>query len=152
MAKEKKATGVMAKWGKMKWKCTSNLLLPLENDLSIKYSINEKNKKEKQTISFSYIPNSASGANVKAEVKRWNSLVGKVNPLYIGKKRFGPKKLKLKSASVSEINVYGNGQITQASIALTFEEKRKKSKKTSKKKNGTTKKAQKTTKKKAKSR
>ena len=150
MAK-KKATGVMAKWGKMKWKCTSKKINPIENDLSIGYAVNDKNKKEPQTISFSYIPRAALGNSVETEVKRWEALVGKVKPLYIGKKRIGPKKLKLKSVSASNIEVYGNGKMTVAEIKLDFEEKKGKTNKNSKKKKGNTKEAKKTTKKKAKS-
>lgn len=147
-AKKKKATGVMAKWGKMKWKCTSKKIMPIEDDLSISYAINDKNKKEKQSVSFSYVPKAALGVNVQKEVKKWSSLVGKVHPLYIGKKRFGPKKLKLTSVSVSDIAIYGGGNATQAGISLSFEEKKTKSKKNSKKKKGKTKSAKKTNKKK----
>ena len=125
---------VMAKWGKMKWLINSKKVLPIEDDLSIKYGINDKNKKEKIEISFSYVPNSASGVNVNTEINRWKSLVGKSNPLYIGKKRFGPKSLQLKSAEVQDIQIYGKGIKLSASIALSFVENKKKSKKTSKKK------------------
>ena len=124
---------VMAKWGKMKWLINSKKLLTIEDDLAIKYGINDKNKKEKIEISFSYTPNSASGVNVNTEINRWKSLVGKSNPLYIGKKRFGPKSLKLKSAEVTDIQIYGKGIKLSAAIALTFIENKKKSKKTSKK-------------------
>lgn len=146
--KKSKATGVMAKWGKKKWQCTSKKIMPIEDDLAIAYGVNDKNKKEAQTISFSYVPKLALGIDVKKEVESWSSLVGKVNPLYIGTKRFGPKKLKLKSVSVSDIAVYSNGKPTQAGITLNFEEKKGKAKKTSKKKNGKTKTAKKTQKKK----
>lgn len=149
--KKKQTAGVMAKWGKMKWQCTSEKIMPIENDLTLKSSVNDKNKKEAQTVSFSYVPHLETGANVRTEVNRWSSLVGKVNPLYIGTKRFGPKKLKLKSASATDIVVQGVGTMTSAGIALEFEQKKKATKKTSKKKSGTTSKAKKTTKKKAKS-
>lgn len=150
--KEKKSTSaVMAKWGSMKWQCTSEKILPIENDLKIDYSVNDKNKKQKQTVSFSYIPQALIGNNVKKEVKRWAKLVGKVHPLYIGKKRFGPSKLRLKSASASDIEVYAAGKVMKAGIALSFEEKKAKTKKTSKKKAGRTAAAKRVTKKKSKS-
>ena len=104
----------MAKWGKIKWQCTTKKIMPIEDDLSISYEVNDKNKKEAQQISFSYIPKAAMGVHVKKEIERWSSLVGKVNPLYIGIKRFGPKKLKLKSVSASDIAIYGPGKATPA--------------------------------------
>ncbi len=146
--KARKMTGTMAKWGKIKWQCTSKKIMPIENDLSVTYGVNDKNKKEKQVISFSYVPKAVMGVNVKTEITRWSSQVGKVNPLYIGKKRFGPKKLKLKSVNVADVEIYGQGKATQAGITLNFEEKKGKSEKNSKKKKGNTKSAKKTTKKK----
>lgn len=146
--KATKATGVMAKWGKIKWQCTTKKIMPIEDDLSITYEVNDKNKKQAQQISFSYIPKAAMGVDVKKEIERWSSLVGKVNPLYIGTKRFGPKKLKLKSVSASDIAIYGPGKATQAGITLNFEEKKGIAKKNSNKKKGKTKSAKKTKKKK----
>lgn len=140
----------MAKWGKMKWVMKSDKLLPINDDLSIEYSLTKKNKKAKIPISFSYTPATATGANVDKEIKRWKSLVGKSNPLYIGKKRFGPKRLKLLSAKSSDIKVYGTKKI-YASIELSFEEKKGKANKNTKKKKGTTSKSKKTTVKKTKS-
>lgn len=149
--KKKKTAVVMAKWGSMKWQYSSKKILPIEDDLKIDYAVNDKNKKQKQTVSFSYIPYAATGSSVKKEVAKWGSLVGQVHPLYIGKKRFGPAKLRLKSASASDIQIYAGGKALKAGIALSFEEKKGKAKKNSKKKEGTTKAAKKTTKKKAKS-
>lgn len=132
--KRVKKSPVMAKWGPMKWVFKSKKMLPIENDLSISYSLNEKNKREKIPVSFSYVPNVASGANVRKELERWKKLLGKSYPLYIGKKRFGPRQLKLVSVDESDIEVYSGGATVSASISLSFEERRKKAKKSSKKK------------------
>ena len=138
MAKKTKkkvsTSGVMAKWGPMKWVLKSNKILPIQNDLSIEYALDDKGKKEKIPVSFSYIPAAVTGTDVKKEIERWKKLVGKAYPLYIGKKRFGPSKLKLTSANASDINVYAGGHITSAAIDLSFVENKKKSSKTSKKK------------------
>ena len=150
--KAKKKSAVMAKWGSMKWVFKSDKILPIENDLSITYSINDKNKKEKIPVSFSYIPSAITGANVNKELNRWKKLIGKSHPLYIGKKRFGPAKLKLKSVEESDISVYARGVKVSASISLSFIENKKKSSKTSKKKtNSKVAAAKKTSTKKAKS-
>lgn len=141
---------VQAKWGKKKWLIKSDKILPISDDLSIQYSLNNKNKKAKIPVSFSYAPLSATGANVNKEIDIWKKYIGKTHPLYIGKKRFGPKRLKLISVEASDIKVYRTKKIS-AGIKLTFEEKKGKANKNSKKKKGTTKAAKKTTKKKAKS-
>lgn len=148
--KKKTSTSVMAKWGPMKWVLKSNKILPIQNDLSIEYALDDNGKKEKIPVSFSYAPAAVTGTDVKKEIERWKKLVGKAYPLYIGKKRFGPSKLKLTSVNASDINVYAGGRITSAAIDLSFMENKKKSSKTSKKKsNGKSTTAKKTKTKKA---
>lgn len=146
----KKKSKVMAKFGKIKWVFSTKKLMPIEDDLSGSHGLNDKGKKDKATYSFSYKVAMAAGVNPRKELSKAKKHLGKVHPLYIGKKRFGPAKLKLTAVNPSNIMVYAGGDILSMEIGLEFEEYRKKAKKSSKKKtNSKLSKSKKTTKKKA---
>lgn len=150
---KKKKSKVMAKFGKIKWVFSPKKLMPIADDLSGSHGLNDKGKKDKATYSFSYKAASAAGANPRKELEKAKKHLGRVHPLYIGKKRFGPAKLKLTGVNPSNIMVYSGGDIISMEIGLDFEEYRKKSKKSSKKKvNKKLKASKKTTKKRAASR
>ena len=82
----------------------------------------DKKKKDKRSISFSYTVYLETGVKVQKEITSWYKKVGKKNGLYIGAKRFGPKKVRLDSVSASDIAVMENGKIHYATISLSFTE------------------------------
>lgn len=113
---------VMAKWGSKKWKISRKKLNPVKDlDLKMSYNTDEK-KKEKRTVSVPYEVHKEFGVNVEKEIKSWYKLLGKSYGLYLGKKRFGPKKLKLTEASISSIQVTDTGAVRSAEISLSFTE------------------------------
>lgn len=80
----------------------------------------EKKKKEKRTISFTYKVYLETGIKVAGEITSWRKKVGKKKRLYIGAKRFDPKKMRLDKVSASEIEVTPDGGLHYATIQLTF--------------------------------
>ncbi len=116
---------VMMKWGKKKWKLSKKKIMSLEQlSYSMSYNTEDK-KKEPRTISVPYTVYREFGVNVKKEVSDWNKFLGKSYGLYIGKKRFGPKKMKLTGVDVSDINITPKGVVQSASISLSLEEVKK---------------------------
>lgn len=113
---------VMAKWGPKKWKISNKKLNPIE-ELSLKmaYDTDEK-KKEKREVTLPYKVYKEFGVNVDKEISSWYKLLGKSNGLYLGKKRMGPKKLKLVDVSVSAIKVTDTGVVRSAEFSLSFAE------------------------------
>lgn len=113
---------VMAKWGSKKWTVSTKKLNPVDN---ISYGMSydkEKKKKEKRSITIPYTVYKEFGVDVKKEIDAWYKVLGKSNGLYLGKKRFGPKKLKLISVNVSSIKITETGIVRSAEFSLNFEE------------------------------
>ncbi len=112
----------MAKWGNKKWKITTSKLNPVD-EVSYSMSFNsEEGKKEKRTVKVPYTVYKEFGVNVQQEIDDWYMFLGKSNPLYFGKKRFGPKKLKLTAVDVSEVKVSDTGVVRSASFSLSLTE------------------------------
>lgn len=110
----------MAKWASKKWRISDkqlNPILALSYDMG--YNTDDK-KKEKRTVSFPYKVYKEFGVNVDEEIGSWYKLLGKTSGLYLGKKRFGPKQLKLTEVSVSNIEVTDTGIIRSAEFSLSF--------------------------------
>lgn len=125
---------IMAKWGSKKWKVSKKMILPIENaSLNMSYNT-EKKKKEKRTCTIPYNIYLEFGVDVKKEIDFWYKNLGKNNPLYLGKSRFGSNKMKLIEADVTDVVTTQNGTIRSASISLSFEEVKGSRKKASKKK------------------
>ena len=78
--------------------------------------------RELQTVSLSTLYVLGAGVDPRGQIAEWEALVGKAYPLYIEDKRFGPKKLMLKSVNVSDILLNNTGKFLQAAVALQFEE------------------------------
>lgn len=113
---------VICKWGKKKWKITPKQIKSLD-DFSYDQSYNtDKKKKDKRKANLSYTIYLETGNDVRKEITSWYKLLGKKNGLYIGKKRFGPAKMRLDSANSSSIHVTDNGRVHYATIALEFTE------------------------------
>jgi len=113
---------VMCKWGSKKWRVNKSQVKPIDG-LSYDMSYDkEKKKKDKRTISFSYTVYLETGIKVRKEITSWYKKVGKKNGLYIGAKRFGPKKMRLDKVSASNIKVEPKGKVHYATISLSFTE------------------------------
>ena len=111
---------VMAKWGPKKWKISKKKLNPI-NELSLKMGYDtDKKKKEKREVTLPYEVYKEFGVNVNKEISSWYNLLGTSNGLYLGKKRFGPKTLKLIDVSVSAIKVTDTGIVRSAEFSLNF--------------------------------
>lgn len=114
--------GTMAKWGKKRWKITAKKINPI-NEMSYSMNYNtDEGKKEKRTLTIPYDVYREFGVNIQVEINDWYRYLGCSAPLYLGKKRFGPRKLKLTGVSVSEIRVTDTGTVRSASIELDFAE------------------------------
>lgn len=113
---------VMCKWGKKKWKVTPKQVKPI-GELSYDMSYDaDKKKKSKREISFSYTIYLETGVKVRTEITSWYKYLGKKAGLYIGKKRFGPARMRLDDVKASSINVTETGKMHYATIDLTFKE------------------------------
>ena len=147
-----KNSNVICKWGSKKWVTTSKKALAINDDLGIDYAWSTDDKKlDSQKISFSYDIMAELGVNIRKEILSWKKLVGKYKPLYVGGKLFGPKNMRLMSASASGIKTIHGGRMRAATISLSFEQKvasKSSKKKNLKGKSNVKKTAKKTTKKK----
>lgn len=113
---------VICKWGRKKWRITPKQVKSLD-DFSYDQSYNaDKKKKDKRTASISYRVYLETGNDVRKEITSWYKLLGKKSGLYIGKKRFGPAKMRLDSVKSSSIQVTDNGRVHYATINLDFTE------------------------------
>lgn len=110
------------KWGKKKWKINKKVIQSLEKlSYSMSYNVDDK-KKDPVEITIPYAVYRELGVNVKKEVNNWKKYLGETHGLYIGKKRFGPKRMKLVSVDVSDILVAPKSTIHAASISITLRE------------------------------
>lgn len=113
---------IMCKWGKKKWKVSKKKVKPI-GTLTYDMSYDkEKKKKDKRTITLEYKVYLETGVKVKKEITSWYKKLGKKNGLYVGAKRFGPKKMRLDAVNASDIQTLENGKIHYATIKLSFTE------------------------------
>jgi hypothetical protein len=75
-------------------------------------------------MSFSATYIRAAGVDPRAKYEQWESLLGKVHPLYIGGKRFGPAKMMLKSISISDLLLSNNGDFLRVTVSVNLEEEK----------------------------
>lgn len=80
--------------------------------------------RELQSMSFSATYIRAAGVDPRAKYEQWESLLGKVHPLYIGGKRFGPAKMMLKSISISDLLLSNNGDFLRVTVSVNLEEEK----------------------------
>lgn len=78
--------------------------------------------KELQKMTFTVTYLRAAGVNVRTAVEEWEDLIGKVYPLYIGGKRFGPPKMILTNLDISDVLMSNDGVFLKATVAVTLEE------------------------------
>lgn len=73
-------------------------------------------------VSFSVTYARAAGADPRAQLEEWESLVGQSNPLYIGGKRFGPGSLILQKVDGANFVFSATGDILSVTINLSLRE------------------------------
>lgn len=126
--------GYIATWGPKGFIVSPNKIVPFEG-LTTSVSVKEDSEKdtsgtsptnskgrELQPVSFSTTYFRGAGVDPRAQWDEWCDLVGESHPLYIGGERFGPQRLKLKSANLSTVQTDNKGRFISVSISLSFEE------------------------------
>lgn len=126
--------GYKARWGPMGFLVSPDKIVPFDNfstsitlktesgnDTSGTSSSNARGL-ELQPMSFTTKYMRAAGVDPLERFNAWKALVGKSHPLYIGDKRFGPSKMRLKSVSVSELLTNNNGVFLSITLDITLEE------------------------------
>jgi hypothetical protein len=111
----------IAKWGPMGFVVSPTKIIPF-NNLSTTVAIKTDNTndangspptnvrgRELQTMNFSTTYLRAAGVDPRARYEQWEDLVGQSYPLYVGGKRFGPAKMMLSSASISDLKLSNKG-------------------------------------------
>lgn len=121
-------------WGPMGCVISPKKVIPL-SDFKTSYALKEdsatdtsgsettnKRGKELQPVSFSIVYAKATGNDPLARLNQWAGLIGKSYPLYLGGKRFGPRKMYLKQVDLSECLLGNDGSMIQATIAISLVE------------------------------
>lgn len=124
-----------AKWGGHSFVCSPTKLVPLM-DLKATMAVKSESQddssgtsqttvmgKEPEVISFSTEYLLAAGTDPWGQVEAWRADIGKINPLYIGGKQFGPAKLMLKNVEFSNILMANSGKFLGVKLSITLEEK-----------------------------
>lgn len=123
-----------ARWGPKAFLISAQKIVPLtglqtsvsvksetQNDTSGTSQTNVTGR-ELQPVSLSTVYMRAAGVDPRAQLEEWEALVGQINTLIIGGKRFGPAKLMLKNVAVSEVLTDNFGNFLSVNVALSFEE------------------------------
>lgn len=126
--------GYTAIWGNKGFIITPTKIVPLEglstgfklktnseNDTSGTPAINTRGR-ELQTITLGTKYYAAVGVNPRGQIAEWEAELGKVYPLYVGNKRFGPPKLMLTGVEVSDIQLTTQGEFISIGVSVTLEE------------------------------
>ena len=125
----------MAKWGSRKFVINTKKANPISSfstssEAKASDSKSKKKKTEIETVTFTEACHSAAGVDPMKEYYTWRGEIGNANQLYIGGSQFKSNPLKLKKVSLSNVKMDDIGRVRYADIALTFEEKNQKEKKT----------------------
>lgn len=125
--------GYTAKWGPKGFLVSEKKIVPLgevSTSITMKTDNGEDTSgtpptntrgRELQPVSFSTTYLRSAGVDPEAQFKAWGDLVGESYPLYIGNKRFGPKKLMLNGVDAT-MTYAPNGLLLKADLTLNFEE------------------------------
>ena len=126
--------GYKARWGPMGFLVSPNKIVPFDNfSTSITLKTDNGNDTsgtsasntrglELQPMTFTTKYMRAAGVDPLERFNAWKALIGKSHPLYIGSKRFGPSKMRLKGISVSELLTNNNGAFLSITLDITLEE------------------------------
>lgn len=126
--------GYTAKWGNKGFIISPSKIVTLENlSTGMKLKTNSENDtsgtpttntrgRELQTVSLETKYLAAAGVDPRGQIDEWNAELGKIYPLYIGGKRFGPPQMMLTSVDVSDIHLTAKGEMISVAISVTLEE------------------------------
>lgn len=116
----------------MQWVMSTRRLAPIKN-LSISKAIKKETNEDRdggnpsnvlgfepQSITCEYMPDRIVGGAPLQEYETWKRLVGEKAPFYLGGQRLGPPRVQLKEVGLSETELDGNGEISRATISLSF--------------------------------
>ena len=124
----------MAQWGSMEFLLSPTKIILMEN---FSTSVELKKDSENDTsgteptntrglvarpVSFSVTYARAAGVEPRTMLQRWEGLVGKSNPLYIGGKLFGPSSLILQKVDASDFVFSPKGDFLSVTVNLSFVE------------------------------
>lgn len=122
------------RWGPMGCVVSPTKVIPLSN-FKTSYTLKEdsgtdtsgseeivQKGMELQPVSFTIVYAKATGSDPLDRLNEWAALVGKSYPLYLGGKRFGPKKMLLKQVDLSECLLGYDGSMIQATVAISLVE------------------------------
>lgn len=124
----------MARWGPKGFAVSPSQVIPFENfSTSVALKSDSENDtsgtaptntrgRELQPMEFSVTYLRAAGADPRAQIEEWETLLGQAYPLYIGEKRFGPAKMTLKKVDVADILLTIKGEFLRAVVTVTLEE------------------------------
>lgn len=124
----------LAKWGPKGFLISPSKIVPFndfattvalkadsENDTSGTAPTNTRGL-ELQQMNFSTTYLRAAGVDPRAQWEEWQSLVGKVHPLLIEGRQFGPKKMLLKEVSLSAVEFNNTGAFLSATVSIVLQE------------------------------
>ena len=124
--------GYMAQWGPKKFLLSPTKIMLMENfSTSVELKADSENDTSgtsptntrglvAQPVSFSVTYTRAAGADPRAQLEEWESLVGQSNPFYIGGKLFGPKSLMLKKVDASNFVFSPKGDFLSVTVNLSL--------------------------------
>ena len=124
----------MAQWGSKGFLISPTTIIFMENfSTSVELKADSENDTSgtshtntrgllARPVSFSVTYARAAGADPRAQLEEWESLVGKSNPLHIGGKRFGPSSLILQKVDGTNFVFSPNGDFLSVTINLSFVE------------------------------
>ena len=92
-----------------------------ENDTSGTAPTNTRGR-ELQPMNFSTTYLRSLGVDPRAQWEEWESLIGQVHPLLIEGRRFGPAKMILTEASLSDVVVSNTGAFLEATVSIVLQE------------------------------
>lgn len=125
---------VLMSWGPMKCLISQDQIIPFENfSTSVKLKEDSENDtsgtaptntrgKELQPMTFSITYMRAAGVDPRAKYDEWCALLGSAYPLLIGGTRFGPAKMLLTQADLSDCMLSNTGIFLKATVSITLKE------------------------------
>lgn len=124
----------LAKWGPKGFLISPSKIVPFndfattvalkadsENDTSGTPPTNTRGR-ELQQMNFSTTYLRAAGVDPRAQWEEWQSLIGKVYPLLIEGRQFGPAKMLLTEVSLSDVEFSNTGAFLTATVNIILQE------------------------------
>lgn len=123
-----------ARWGQKGWLISPQKVVALEQlkvSFALKATTNEDTSgtpptntkgRELQEITLEATYLRGAGTLPREQITEWESLIGDINPLYIGGKQFGADNFQLTKVDVSDIQITPKGEFIAVTIAITLKE------------------------------